>query len=63
WSSAGGPLWVQCPGCYVAEGGGGRGGREFSILTAWCMKLLVSLVVRERRLLYLFPEGSRSNRL
>ncbi|KAG5261218.1 hypothetical protein AALO_G00301350, partial [Alosa alosa] len=38
WSSARQPLWVQSPGCYVAEGG------EFSILTAWCMKLLIITV-------------------
>ena len=34
-----------------------------SFLTAWWIKLLVSLVVRERRLLYLLPEGRRLNRL
>ena len=44
----------------VAEG---REGREFSFLTAWWMKLFVSLVVRVWRLLYLLPEGRRLNRL
>ena len=42
---------------------GGREGREFSFLTAWCMKLSLSLVVRQRRLLYLLPEGRRLNSL
>ena len=42
---------------------GGSEGREFSFLTAWCMKLSLSLVVRQRRLLYLLPEGRRLNRL
>src|SRR4029434_11295685 len=35
----------------------------FSFLTAWSIKLFLSLVVRQRRLLYLLPEGRRRNRL
>src|SRR4029434_5367711 len=31
--------------------------------TAWCIKLFLRLVVRQRRLLYLLPEGRRLNRL
>src|SRR4029434_1872225 len=42
---------------------GGSEGREFSFLTAWCMKLSLSLVVRQWRLLYLLPEGRMLNRL
>src|SRR4029434_756685 len=45
------------------EMAGGSEGREFSFLTAWCMKLFLSLVVQQRRLLYLLPEGRRLNRL
>ena len=40
---------------------GGSEGREFSVLTAWCTKLFLSLAVRQRRLLYLLPEGRRLN--
>lgn len=41
----------------LVVGVGGREGREFNILIAWWIKLLVSLVVQEQRLLYLLPEG------
>ena len=41
----------------------GRAGREFSILTAWWIKLSFSLLVLARRLLSLLPDGSRLKRL
>ena len=44
-------------------GAGGREGREFSSLTAWWIKLLVSLEVREWRILYILPEGKRLKRV
>ncbi|KAI3363963.1 hypothetical protein L3Q82_001554 [Scortum barcoo] len=62
----GGPVFLETPPpslVLLLAGAGSGEGREFSSLTAWWMKLFVSLVVRERRLLYLFPEGRRLNRL
>ena len=44
-------------GCTVACTVGGRGGKEFSILTAWGTKLAFSLLVLARRLLHLLPDG------
>ena len=38
---------------------GGRAGREFSFLTAWWIKLSLSLLVLARRLLSLLPDGRR----
>src|SRR4029434_2594598 len=51
------------PRIRLTDMAGGSEGREFSFLTAWCIKLFLSLVVRHRRLLYLLPEGRRLNRL
>lgn len=47
----------------LVEGAEGGEGREFSILTAWWIKLLENLVVQKRRILYLLPEGRTLNRL
>ncbi len=43
--------------------GRGEGGREFSFLTAWWMKLSFSLFVLAWRLLSLLPDGSRLKKL
>ena len=51
------------PRIRLTDMAGGSEGREFSFLTAWCIKLFLSLVVRQRRLLYLLPEGRRLNRM
>ncbi len=61
---------------YVGGGGGGggqssvlrgvregAGGREFSCLTAWWMKLSFSLLVLAWRLRSLLPDGSRLKKL
>ena len=71
-----GDSWLQSPECFCGGGvwgfqlpvsledmAGGSEGREFSVLTAWCMKLFLSLAVQQRRLLYLLPEGRRLNSL
>src|SRR4029434_10205664 len=46
------------PHVRLTDMAGGSEGREFSFLTAWCMKLFLSLVVRQQRLLYLLPVRS-----
>src|SRR4029434_1073157 len=51
------------PPIRLTDMAGGIEGREFSFLTAWCMKLFLSLVVWQRGLLYPIPEGRRLNRL
>lgn len=40
-------------------GSAGNVGSEFSILTAWCTRLLLSLEELARRLLDLLPDGRR----
>ncbi len=47
----------------VGGGGGCNGGREFSFLTAWWMKLFFSLLVLAWRLRSLLPDGSRLKKL